>query len=812
MHIAFIFPSSSDSSVRKLAYTLNQYAMNLIESLLHREDATHVSIITTYDQVEHDQMNTTNIEPSKAISQRRCFSWNAWGLLSLIWKIRWSTFDVVHLQHETFVYGGPISLFIFPCVVRWISHFIPTIVTFHHVVHPRNITHQFTHTYNTHMPPFVIRWGYALFYRLACSAAFHCIVHEECDKSTLIEAYGIPECKIAVIHHGAVDATCATISDKTPLLREFALPIDAKRIFGFFAYLDLSKGLDLLIDEFLGHLVSHPHDVLLICGALNPHYVKKREFQQKMHALQDRAENEGKGRIRWYGEIGSKQVDHFYQLINALVIPYHSFNGGSATWTRAIGYNIPCFLSEAFAECDTGPAVVFSLRQGGLQAKLHEYSSVNHLPYPADPEWTSWRVKRLWPAIGRETMKLYHSVIQSRTQKKILLLGAFGQQNLGDELLLSQCLQTLPREQCIVASADPERTTKEHAVATLPRHGIPLRLLSALLHSRVVIVGGGDQFKMMKAVMQRSRYSLLLLDALLASVTRIFRKHLFFVGVGIGAIPTRFAHFLTRWTLQRADVVLFREEQSYRIALKIAPQAHTALGTDLAFLTPPLPALSPRGGARESSVLGIAPCVHLDNADAYDHVAKEIAQATEMFLGNASDRKVTFLPFQKGFAQHHDILVSREITAKMQRTERCTIAEDLNLTNVHTLYTSLDCVWGMRLHSIILACLHAVPFIALIYDVKVKNFLEEISCTEWGIPLDACFTAEKLMALQNKLEKQLPEIREHLIQQAAHLSKRAQVNADLLRAIANEVRAPFVQQAPTLATDPLSASNSTVSS
>jgi polysaccharide pyruvyl transferase WcaK-like protein len=99
---------------------------------------------------------------------------------------------------------------------------------------------------------------------------------------------------------------------------------------------------------------------------------------------------------------------------------------------------------------------------------------------------------------------------------------------------------------------------------------------------------------------------------------------------------------------------------------------------------------------------------------------------------------------------------------------------------------SLDVLWGMRLHSLMLATLHAIPFIALIYDVKVWRFLEEIGCTEWGIPLDASFSAEKLITLEQRLEARLPEMRCHLLRQAERLSTRAKVNAELLREIARE--------------------------
>jgi len=800
MHVAFVFPSAADGSVRKLAYTMNRYAMALIRELLKCDPCVRATILTTRSAGSRNQEVPEAPPYAGQYTVRRCFSWNAAGLLSLIWRVRWSEFDMVHLQHETFVYGGPLSLLLFPFVVRWIRRHSPAVVTLHHVIHPDNINKQFTEIYNTRLPAWAIRWGYGVFYRLVGWAASQCVVHEAYDKAILFRAYGIADGKITVIHHGAEEAMHLPAANRQKLIVRFGLPHDADRIFGFFGYLDNSKGIDFLIDEFLEHLTAYPQDVLIIAGTLNPHYVKQKTLRKKFQLLQRRAECEGHGKIRWYGELPAEYVDTFYQLIDALVIPYRSFNGGSAALARAISYNVPCLLSEAFAKCDTGPAIVFPFRKGGLCEQLRTCHVTPRLPRPADPAFHAWRKARLWPDVSAETNRMYQQLISAYVQRpSILLLGAYGQRNLGDELLLAQCLQMLPRARCAVASADPERTQQEHNVAALPRSGSPWRLLRALLHARVIVVGGGDQFKLMKPAMRRSRYSLLMLDALLASLCRMLRKKLFYIGVGIGNIGTPLARLLTRWTLKRTHAVTFRETESFHIAKQLAPSAPINQGTDLAFLSHLDTRIAPRNGT--IAHLGIAPCVHMDHADAYGHIVRELARGAETFLAHEDGRQVTFLPFQTGFAPHHDILVSREIRDKMPGDQRCVIAEDLDLATVHPLYASLDMLWGMRLHSIILACLHAVPFIALLYDVKVKNFLREIGCEQWGIPLDASFSAEKLLSLHNALASQLPEVRSHLQKQTKKLSELAQINAQLMQTIGNEPVGIIIHQPSPAAKD-----------
>jgi hypothetical protein len=184
--------------------------------------------------------------------------------------------------------------------------------------------------------------------------------------------------------------------------------------------------------------------------------------------------------------------------------------------------------------------------------------------------------------------------------------------------------------------------------------------------------------------------------------------------------------------------------------------------------------------------LGIAPVFNIDREEIYPSVTRKIGAALDGYLGGDPHNKAIFLPFQTGFNTHHDIRTSTEILSHVDQKHRCVIDETLNRESVTSTYRSLQSLWGMRLHSLILACIHAVPFIALIYDVKVKNFLEEIEYSGWSIPLDKSFSVERLLALQRELEEHAPEIRHHLAVQAEKLRRKAQINAELLRSIGEE--------------------------
>ncbi|MFH0851469.1 MAG: polysaccharide pyruvyl transferase family protein, partial [Candidatus Peregrinibacteria bacterium] len=729
----------------------------------------------------------------RTYSVERCFSASSWGLFQLLTFIIRTRPDVTHLQHETFLYGGPLSILLFPLVMRVMRRFTAPVVTLHHVVHPDSIDRAFTRMQRSLLPPLVIRIGYRVFFRLLARSGASVIVHGEVFRKTLITCYRFPPARIAVIPHGIEDPLPHAQLSVEQRRERFRIPSDAETVFGFFGSLTGYKGIEYLLDEFESHVRTHPRSVLFVAGYLHPSNPGQKNYADFAEKMKERAERALPGRIIWHGPLEDAEIGDFFHCVDCLILPYRTCFGQSGPLSYAIGSGTPFLASEALKPIVPLPAPFFPLEKGALSERMGAFRTLT----PEErtrlhQEIRSFGQQRSWRIVAQSTYGLYGNLASLPHTPPILLLGAYGQCNLGDELLLAQCLRLLPQDRCIVVSADPERTSREHGVAAIPRSGSPWTLLKTLLHSRAIVVGGGDQFKLMKPVMNRSRYSLLILDALLASTARFLHKSLSFVGIGIGNIATRRARLLTRWTLKRTTAVSFRDAHSFHLAQTLSPQTAIYHSTDLVFLSAPQP--TPSGNPSAISHLGIAPCVHLDRAEAYGHVMGDLARSADLFLSAHPDRHVTFLPFQTGFAAHHDILVSQEIRTQIRHSERCSLAKDLNLATVHPLYAALDILWGMRLHSVILACLHAVPFIALIYDVKVQNFLQEIGCEEWGIPLDGTFTAERLFLLQERLETRAPAVRQHLRMQAARLRNQAQVNVQLLHAIAEESALPVTVQ------------------
>lgn len=80
---------------------------------------------------------------------------------------------------------------------------------------------------------------------------------------------------------------------------------------------------------------------------------------------------------------------------------------------------------------------------------------------------------------------------------------------------------------------------------------------------------------------------------------------------------------------------------------------------------------------------------------------------------------IVFIPFQI----KKDILLIKDIVSKMKYSNAKIIEEELAPDEMLSLISKLTILLGMRLHSIIFATIVNVPFIAIDYDPKVKNYV-----------------------------------------------------------------------------------------
>ncbi|HEY9878185.1 MAG TPA: polysaccharide pyruvyl transferase family protein [Leptolyngbyaceae cyanobacterium] len=137
----------------------------------------------------------------------------------------------------------------------------------------------------------------------------------------------------------------------------------------------------------------------------------------------------------------------------------------------------------------------------------------------------------------------------------------------------------------------------------------------------------------------------------------------------------------------------------------------------------------------------------------------------------AIDWRVELLPFHQG-----DLALSQQIAQEIGSPQVSIWTQFTEIEKTLQRIKTYDLVIGQRLHSIVLSCGCAVPFIALKYTPKCEDFLESIGLQSFALRTDE-LELDALLALVAQVEKtytaycqQLVEIGNHyrrLQQQAA---------------------------------------------
>src|SRR5690554_5815034 len=142
----------------------------------------------------------------------------------------------------------------------------------------------------------------------------------------------------------------------------------------------------------------------------------------------------------------------------------------------------------------------------------------------------------------------------------ILLAGAFGQRNPGDEALLAAFCHALGPDALIVTSQDPAATEREHGVTAMVPSAT--NVAAWLRRGRHLVVGGGTVFKTLHPTSGRRPHSLLLRTLAITRAARSRGITVSMVGVGAGRLPTPRARRLARAVATHADLLVLRDEES----------------------------------------------------------------------------------------------------------------------------------------------------------------------------------------------------------------------------------------------------------
>ncbi|HET6506874.1 MAG TPA: polysaccharide pyruvyl transferase family protein [Baekduia sp.] len=296
-----------------------------------------------------------------------------------------------------------------------------------------------------------------------------------------------------------------------------------------------------------------------------------------------------------------------------------------------------------------------------------------------------------------------------------VLAGAFGQRNPGDDALLSAFAAGLEGWDLTATAAfgAPESAL---AGCTPVRSDDPVAVARAVARADAVVFAGGTVFKTLGSACGRPPLSLLRRALALASGASALGRPLAMVGVGAGALPSAPAQSLARRLVNRADLLILRDDESAAVLTDAGARTPFRVGADPAwtlFLDAPL---NGRGAVDAAARARRGVLVVLSHHAGGPRLAARLADALAPVL--AAGVPLVLQPFQVGVPGADDLELGRAVRDRLGGVPEL-IVPPADLIEARDLAREFGAVVALRFHAAMAAAAAGTPFVAYAHEPKL---------------------------------------------------------------------------------------------
>ena len=326
-------------------------------------------------------------------------------------------------------------------------------------------------------------------------------------------------------------------------------------------------------------------------------------------------------------------------------------------------------------------------------------------------------------------------------EKSVLLLGSYGQSNLGDDLLMWNYLGLLrdrgftriyvnANTQDFIPKPIKKAYPGLHVISTYTT--TIFNYLSLIRDVDCIIYGGGTLYKELYASTGRSKYSVIVRMMGFNLIAKLFGTKLYHLNIGIGSLKTGLGRFISKLALNAATKTIFRDKESYDYARKTLNIDKNKIekSTDGLFVSriwerPWHKANLRIDRKKYRNVVGVNILSDIPDwidRDAYTYVMRQFV----LRLLDEGDY-VVFVPFQHAFNPRNDLLFTKEVFDEvLEGRSGYKILTEVPIDVASSYLRQCDVFVGMRFHSLLLSTVNQVPFVAVAYDTKCWRFIKEI--------------------------------------------------------------------------------------
>jgi glycosyltransferase involved in cell wall biosynthesis len=310
---------------------------------------------------------------------------------------RRSAAPIVHLQYETFLFGGPTSVpGVAPALMGLRGGGQGPVVTMHQVVDPATMDREFTRLHRVRMPHQLARAGLSTLQRSVSALAAATVVHERAFTEIMPDAVVVP--------HGIDRADVLAVPDS--LGAKVRLGLDPDRLvalcFGFLApYKNLEAALEAA--ALAGDAVQ-----LVVAGGSHPRLTGPDGYAEALRRRYG-------GCARFLGYVAEEDVATVFRAADVLLLPYATPFATSGPLALALGYGTPVLCSAALARCVGAPSILWApVDPPGLSRRLLQLASDPRQLQQVDSATRDLAAGRSWGDVARRHIALYEEVIHAR--------------------------------------------------------------------------------------------------------------------------------------------------------------------------------------------------------------------------------------------------------------------------------------------------------------------------------------------------------------------------------------------------------------
>ena len=323
--------------------------------------------------------------------------------------------------------------------------------------------------------------------------------------------------------------------------------------------------------------------------------------------------------------------------------------------------------------------------------------------------------------------------------KSVIISGYYGFDNCGDEAILMVMIQELskhiPPERIIVLSQTPQKTKTKYKVNAIHRLNIFL-IMGQLRKAGIFISGGGG---LLQDVSGRGLSIVYYLGLIV--LAQFFKVPVAVYGQGIGPVKKPINRRLIKFILAKVKLILVRDEQSQKLLQKLGIKKDSVqVNADTSFLLLkeglPDHILKKYKLDREEKIIiyeQIGFVLRNCEAIKQDYEQKITLLANSVaYLIEKQQANIFFVPFQP----NNDLSLYEDLRKIINQSEVDCLYDEINPAQMLSLFSKFSLVIGMRFHAIIFATICNIPFIAIDYDPKVRNYVNGLGLSELLLNVD----------------------------------------------------------------------------